>query len=140
MARQGSRGASDKTAVHRVHGGSAPAPLAKTRSGRSTTPPVGPVTVRLADGTTKVVPAKSFRKAKASTEPKRAQGGKRKNRAGRVGDEEQYRDLLKLYRASGKAGDLKRLRAVAERLSWQSRLDAALMRMSRNEPPPASWR
>jgi hypothetical protein len=98
-------------AVHRVHGGSAPSPLAKTRSGNPRRK-TSPVTIRRADGSTEVMSAKEF--------------AARNGAPSWVATERQYAARLRAFRA----GEITQgqLRAFAEAHGLEQRLDAALQR------------
>jgi hypothetical protein len=101
----------DGVAVHRVRGGSAPSPLAKTRSGNPRRKP-SPVTIRRADGSSETVSAKQF--AARHGEPSW------------VALDRDYHAQLRAYRA----GEIShgQLRAFAVANGLEQRLGAALQR------------
>lgn len=122
MSKRASR---DKTAVYRVKGGSAPPPLAKTRSGNRRPKP-SPVTIRYADGTTETLSAKEFAA-----------------RAGRPSWEEierRFSMLLREYRQSGTKRSYAALRSFAAEHGLEKRLEAKLRHGAAGGPEPASWR
>ncbi len=98
-----------KIAVHRVKGGAAPRPLAKTRSGNPRRKPT-PITIRRADGSTEVVTPHEF--AARHGEPSWSAVNR------------EFKDLLRAYR-EGRAATVQ-LRAFAENYGLESRLERAL--------------
>ena len=98
-----------KIAVHRVKGGAAPRPLAKTRSGNPRRKPT-PITIRRADGSEEVVTPREF--AARHGEPSW-------NAVNR-----EFKELVRAYR-EGRATTVQ-LRAFAENHGLESRLERAL--------------
>lgn len=108
-----------------VRGGTAPPPLAKTRSG-SPRPMPAPITITRRDGKTETISAAQF--TKRHGEPKH------------IKTQKEYRALLAAYRKSGKPKDLNRLRTFAAANGLEQQLDAALQRGAASGPEAAGWR
>jgi hypothetical protein len=124
----GKKTGKDRPAVIRVKGGSAPPPLAPTRSG-ARRPKAGPVTIRRVDGSVETVSAKGFRDQHPSS-----------------GDDPdaqelaQLRSLAAAFRNSGSGQHLKELRRFGERTGRELEVERALSRISRSGPESAHWR
>ena len=124
----GKRQNKDRPAVLRVKGGTAPPPLARTRSG-APRPKPAPVTIRRADGSVETVSAKDFRNRNGAP----SGGPDAEERA-------ELRALLAAYRRSGNNQDLRAVRRFGERTGRETEVERSLTRITRSNPESSRWR
>jgi hypothetical protein len=124
----GKKQSKDRPAVVRVKGGTAPPPLARTRSG-APRPKPAPITIRRADGTVEMMSAAEFRDRNGAPS-----GGPD------AAERAELRKLLAAYRASGNQNDLRALRRFSERTGREAEVERALRRMTRSNPESSQWR